>query len=145
MYLNNLTTNKVYDLRIQAGTRSTVGEKIMHFGLFSETRRILLQPGTKSYCQVSTLQRDFKHQSFAGCEAMRTFAPMATEQDSVILINLEQHFGTIAGIVCGTLGLLLAIFVFLILRYVTSSGFTVKKVGKSLLPRRRSRSRRVMA
>ncbi len=45
MYLNNLTTNKVYDLRIQAGTRSQVGERIMHFGLFSETKRLLLQPG----------------------------------------------------------------------------------------------------
>ena len=45
MYLNNLTTNKVYDLRIQAGTRSQVGERIMHYGLFSETKRLLLQPG----------------------------------------------------------------------------------------------------
>ena len=54
----------------------------------------------------------------AGCEALRTFSPRATEKDSVILINLEEHFGTIAGVVCGTLGLLLAIFIFLLLRYV---------------------------
>ena len=54
---------------------------------------------------------------FAGCEALRTFSPRATEKDSVILINLEEHFGTIAGVVCGTLGLLLAIFIFLLLRY----------------------------
>ena len=47
MYLNNLTTNKVYDLRIQAGTRSQVGERIMHYGLFSETKRLLLQPGER--------------------------------------------------------------------------------------------------
>ena len=47
MYLNNLTTNKVYDLRIQAGTRSQVGERIMHYGLFSETKRLLLQPGKR--------------------------------------------------------------------------------------------------
>ena len=45
MYLNNLTTNKVYDLKIQAGTRSQVMERIMHFGTFSDTQRILLQPG----------------------------------------------------------------------------------------------------
>ncbi|XP_059092018.1 tyrosine-protein phosphatase 99A-like [Tigriopus californicus] len=95
MYLNNLTTNKVYDLKIQAGTHSQVGDRIMHFGDFSETRRLLLQPG---------------------CEAMRTFSPRSTEKDSIILINLEEHFGTIAGIVCGSLGLLLAVFIFLILR-----------------------------
>jgi len=48
---------------------------------------------------------------------MRTFAPRSTEQnDSVILINLEEHLGTIAGAVCGTLGLLLAIFAFLLWR-----------------------------
>ena len=94
MYLNNLTTNKVYDLKVQAGTRSQVGDRLMHFGPFSQMQRVLLQPG---------------------CEAMRTFAPRSTEQnDSVILINLEDHLGTIAGAVCGTLGLLLAIFAFLL-------------------------------
>ena len=100
MYLNNLTTNLVYDLKIQAGTRSQVGERLMHFGPFSQMQRVLLQPG---------------------CEAMRTFAPRSTDQntaDSVILINLEEHLGTIAGAVCGTLGLLLAIFAFLLWRYV---------------------------
>ena len=56
-----------------------------------------------------------------GCEALRTFSPRATEKDSVILINLEEHFGTIAGVVCGTLGLLLAIFIFLLLRFVKMS------------------------
>ncbi len=96
MYLNNLTTDKVYDLKIQAGTRSQVGERLMHFGPFSQMQKVLLQPG---------------------CEAMRTFAPRSTEQnDSVILINLEEHLGTIAGAVCGTLGLLLAIFAFLLWR-----------------------------
>ena len=39
----------------------------------------------------------------------------------MILINLEEHFGTIAGVVCGTLGLLLAIFIFLLLRFVKLS------------------------
>jgi receptor-type tyrosine-protein phosphatase gamma len=95
MYLNNLTTNRVYDLRIKAGTRSQVGNRVMHFGLFSETKRLLLQ---------------------TGCKALRTFAPCATDKDCVILINLEEHFGTIAAVVCGSLGLLLAIFVFLVLR-----------------------------
>ncbi len=102
MYLNNLTSNKVYDLKIQAATRSQIGERIMHFGSFSETRRLLLQPG---------------------CEAMRAFAPRGSRigpgggvTGSAILINLEEHFGTIAGVVCGSLGLLLAVFVFLILR-----------------------------
>ena len=96
IYLNNLTTNKVYDLKVQAGTRSQVGERLMHFGPFSQVQRVLLQPG---------------------CEAMRTFAQRSTEQNhSVILINLEEHLGTIAGAVCGTLGLLLAIFAFLLWR-----------------------------
>ena len=39
MYLNNLTTNKVYDLKVQAGTRSQVGERLMHFGPFSQVQR----------------------------------------------------------------------------------------------------------
>ena len=109
MYLNNLTTNKVYDLRIQAGTRSQVADRVMHFGLFSETKRLLLQPG---------------------CEAMRTFSPMQTDsKDSVILINLEEHFGTIAGVVCGTLGLLLAVFVFLILRYIVQTTCSISLFG----------------
>jgi len=104
MYLNNLTTNKVYDLKVQAGTRSQVGERLMHFGPFSQVQRVLLQPG---------------------CEAMRTFAPRSTEQnDSVILINLEEHLGTIAGAVCGTLGLLLAIFAFLLWRRYTQEANT---------------------
>ena len=94
MYLNNLTTNKVYELKIQAGTRSQVGERLMHFGPFSQMQRVLLQDG---------------------CEAMRTFAPRSTEKnDSVMLINLDDHLGTIAGAVCGTLGLLLAVFAFLL-------------------------------
>ena len=101
MYLNNLTTNKVYDLKVQAATRSQVGDFQMHFGVFSEVKRLLLQPG---------------------CENLRTFSPRGAGggsgglSDSVILMNLEEHFGTIAGVVCGTLGLLLAVFVFLILR-----------------------------
>ena len=47
---------------------------------------------------------------------MRTFAPRSTERDSIVLINLEEHLGTIAGAVCGTLGLLLAVFAFLLWR-----------------------------
>ena len=66
---------------------------------------------------MSNLASTLKICFAAGCEALRTFSPRATEKDSVILINLEEHFGTIAGVVCGTLGLLLAIFIFLLLRY----------------------------
>lgn len=101
MYLNNLTTDTIYDLKIRAGTRSQVGERVMHFGQFSETRRLLLQPG---------------------CEAMRTFAPRSSvgslggSAGSMLLIDLEQHLGVIAGAVCGTLGLLLAVFAFLLWR-----------------------------
>ena len=100
MYLNNLTTNTIYDLKIQAGTKSVVGKKIMHFGVFSRTRRILLQPR---------------------CETMRTFAPRSSSGGrggghSFFLIDVEEHIGIIAGVVCGTLGLLLAIFAFLLWR-----------------------------
>ncbi|XP_040566309.2 putative receptor-type tyrosine-protein phosphatase mosPTP-1 isoform X2 [Lepeophtheirus salmonis] len=100
MYLNNLTSNKVYDLKIQAGTRSLLGEREMHFGAFSETRRLLLQPG---------------------CEVIRSFSPSRShnKQDSLLLINLEEHLGMIAGVVCGSLGLLLAIFAFLLWRRYT--------------------------
>ena len=69
-----------------------------------------------NHISYSTLKMCF----VSGCEALRTFSPRATEKDSVILINLEEHFGTIAGVVCGTLGLLLAIFIFLLLRYVNA-------------------------
>ncbi|CAB4063723.1 PTPRG [Lepeophtheirus salmonis] len=92
MYLNNLTTNKVYDLKIQAGTRSLIGNKIMHFGPYSEVKRLLLQPG---------------------CEIIRSFSPSRSlnkENNSLILINLEEHLGMIAGVVCGSFGLLLALF-----------------------------------
>ena len=102
MYLNNLTTNTIYDLKIQAGTKSVVGKRNMHFGVFSRKRRILLQPG---------------------CEAMRTFAPRSSSggslmngEHSIFLIDVEEHIGIIAGVVCGTLGLLLAIFAFLLWR-----------------------------
>jgi hypothetical protein len=101
MYLNNLTTNRVYDLKVQAATRSQLGERLMHFGPFSEIRRLLLQPG---------------------CEAMRGFAPRASSgggpgsATSVILVNLEEHFGAVAGAVCGSLGILLAVLIFLVLR-----------------------------
>lgn len=125
MYLNNLTTNKVYDLKIQAGTRSQVGERLMHFGPFSQMQRVLLQPGMNSksilnekwHTHLPQITKQILIFFFKGCEAMRTFAPRSTEQnDSVILINLEEHLGTIAGAVCGTLGLLLAIFAFLLWR-----------------------------
>ena len=127
MYLNNLTTNKVYDLKIQAGTRSQVGERLMHFGPFSQMQRVLLQPGMNSKSILNekwhthwpqiTKKKSIIFFLPKGCEAMRTFAPRSTEQnDSVILINLEEHLGTIAGAVCGTLGLLLAIFAFLLWR-----------------------------
>ena len=102
MYLNNLTTNTIYDLKIQAGTKSVVGKRAMHFGDFSRNRRILLQPG---------------------CEAMSKFSPRSTSggsmmngEHSVFLVDLEEHIGVIAGVVCGTLGLLLAIFAFLLWR-----------------------------
>jgi len=110
MYLNNLTTNRVYDLKVQAGTRSQIGDKLMHFGPFSEIRRLLLQPG---------------------CEAMRGFAPRASSgggpgsATSVILINLEEHFGAVAGAVCGSLGILLAVLIFLVLRRYSQENASV--------------------
>ena len=104
MYLNNLTTNTIYEIKIQAGTKSVVGKRVMHFGEFSKPRRILLQPG---------------------CEAMSKFSPRSTSGgslmdggNSIFLVDLEEHIGVIAGVVCGTLGLLLAIFAFLLWRYI---------------------------
>ena len=59
-----------------------------------------------------------------GCEAMRTFAPMSSSEGGsgskggalFIFKDLEEHLGVIAGAVCGTLGLLLAIFAFMLWR-----------------------------
>ena len=100
MYLNNLTTNTIYNLKVRAATRSEVGEHKMHYGPFSNTQRLLLQPG---------------------CEAMRTFAPYEDSTrngkgSSFLLVDLEEHLGVIAGAVCGTLGLLLAVFAFMLWR-----------------------------
>jgi len=43
------------------------------------------------------------------------FVPTRTE-DKIIVLNLEEHLGMIAGIICGALGLLLIIFAILICR-----------------------------
>ena len=84
MYINNLTTNTSYEVRVRAATQSLVGERKMHRGEWSEVKAVYLQPG---------------------CENLSQFVPAKT-QDQIILLNLEEHLGTIAGIICAVLGLL---------------------------------------
>ncbi len=95
MYLNNLTTNQAYEVKVKAGTRSHIGGGKMHLGPWSPVSAVYLQPG---------------------CESMKDFAPAPIE-DRFIILNLEEHLGLIAGIVSGTLGLLLVIFAVIICRY----------------------------
>ncbi len=54
MYLNNLTTNMAYEVKVRAATRSHVGERKLHVGDWSDTNAVFLQPG---------------------CEALRDFQP----------------------------------------------------------------------
>ena len=100
MYINNLTTNTAYEMRVRAATRSHIGEKKMLEGEWSTTKAVFLQPG---------------------CENMQKFVP-AKAEDQIILVNIEEHLGIIAGIICGALGLLSIIFSILLCRCIPSTG-----------------------
>ena len=95
MYINNLTTNTEYEVKIRAATQSIVGLKKMHEGEWSDIKVVLLQPG---------------------CEHLKQFKP-AKAEDRIILLNLDEHLGMIAGIICGVLGLLSLILAILLCRY----------------------------
>ena len=96
MYINNLTTNTAYEVRVQAATQSLVGVNKVHEGEWSDTKAVFLQPG---------------------CEHLKQFIP-ATAEDRMILLNLDEHLGMIAGIICGVLGLLSLILAILLCRYL---------------------------
>ena len=96
MYINNLTTNTAYEVRVQAATQSLFGVKKVHEGEWSETKAVFLQPG---------------------CENLKQFEPSKAE-DQIILLNLNEHLGMIAGIICGVLGLLSLILAILLCRYL---------------------------
>ena len=96
MYINNLTTNTAYEVRIQAATQSLVGVKKVHEGEWSETKAVFLQPG---------------------CENLKQFVP-ANAKDQIILLDLDEHLGMIAGVICGVLGLLSLILAILLCRYL---------------------------
>ena len=51
MYINNLTTNTAYEVRVQAATQSLVGARVVHTGPWSETRAVHLQPGCENMQQ----------------------------------------------------------------------------------------------
>ena len=59
MYLNNLTTNQAYEVKVRAGTKSHLGAGKMHLGPWSPVSAVYLQPG---------------------CENMN-YAPMPTSDD----------------------------------------------------------------
>ena len=94
MYINNLTTNTAYQVRVRAATQSLVGERRVHRGDWSEVKAVYLQPG---------------------CENLSQFVPAKTE-NQIILLNLDEHLGTIAGIICAVLGLLSVILAILLCR-----------------------------
>ena len=95
MYLNNLTTNLAYEMKVRAGTKSHIGDKKLHLGEWSEIAAVFLQPG---------------------CENIKNYTPEKSE-DHVIIVNLEEHLAMIAGIICGALGLLFLVFTILLCRY----------------------------
>ena len=94
MYINNLTTNTDYEVRVRAATQSLVGDRSVHHGPWSRVSAVHLQPG---------------------CENMQQFSPSRAE-DRIILLNLEEHLGMIAGIICGVLGLLSFVLAILLCR-----------------------------
>ena len=96
MYINNLTTNTAYQVRVRAATQSLVGERRVHQGSWSEVKAVYLQPG---------------------CENLSQFVPAKT-QNQIILLNLDEHLGTIAGIICAVLGILSLILAILLCRYL---------------------------
>ena len=96
MYINNLTTENTYEVRVRATTKSQVGDMTEHTGKWSEMKAVFLQPG---------------------CENLKQFVPTKTE-DKLIFLHLEEHLGMIAGIICGTLGLLSLILTILLCRFV---------------------------
>lgn len=67
MYMNNLTTQQAYEVKVRGATLSTVGEKKLHLGDWSESKAVFLQPG---------------------CEDMKHFQPSKAEE-RIILLNLE--------------------------------------------------------
>ena len=103
MYINNLTTNTAYEVRVRAATQSLIGEKKVHQGEWSDTKAVFLQPG---------------------CENMQQFVPTKAE-DQIILLNLEEHLGMIAGVICGVLGLLSLILAILLCRHLIICTFLV--------------------
>merc|ERR1719189_204826 len=66
MYLNNLTTNLAYEMKVRAGTISHIGDKKLHLGKWSKITAVFLQPG---------------------CENMKNYIPEKSE-DHVIIVNL---------------------------------------------------------
>ena len=96
MYINNLTTETTYEVRVRATTKSQVGDMIEYKGKWSERKAGFLQPG---------------------CENLKQFVPTKSE-DKLILLHLEEHLGMIGGIICGTLGLLSLILTILLCRFV---------------------------
>ena len=48
MYLNNLTTNTAYEVKVRAGTRSHVGGAELHLGDWSPVSAVYLQPGCEN-------------------------------------------------------------------------------------------------
>ena len=43
MYMNNLTTNGAYEVKVRGATRSMVGERKLHMGSWSDTKAVYLQ------------------------------------------------------------------------------------------------------
>ena len=75
-----------------------------------------------------------------GCEDMKHFQPSKSE-DRIILLNLEEHLGMIAGVICGSLGLLSLLFaVLLCRRYNQVCTIVFQRFLNMILPMCRSRA-----
>jgi len=68
MYMNNLTTNEAYEVKVRGATRSLVGEKKLHLGEWSETKAVFLQPG----CEDMKHFQPSKSEDRRGHEALPT-------------------------------------------------------------------------
>ena len=61
MYLNNLTTNLAYEVKVKAGTRSHIGSGELHLGDWSPVSAVYLQPGCETMKEINSIHFSYNY------------------------------------------------------------------------------------